>query len=461
MKGDLKQNRRDFLKTSSAGAATLALSSRLASAGASKGCAWTQGMQVNPAIDNLRVVCCEDPAMIAELPSRWGFSYQNDMTDNEQIGHNMDEMAKALAQKDSPAEAWATIFRSGKSWNQTLAAIKVNTINTRNMPRIAVVGKVCQVLIDLGVLAQRIIIYDSCTNRGNAHPDTYEPYVGNGLPEGVVVSDYGNALGGDLQDHPAPGYGNKRCVELIANGTVDILVNVAVNKGHSGWNGECTLCMKNHYGTFEPASHSDAGYITGINKSEAIVGGNPVRQQLCIVDSLVAGYNGPSGSPDQRPDRLVMGTFAGAVDYLTAIRIRRDIMGVNANDIVPRFLTDFGYTESEFADLNVIDVPPFDPTGVREHTVARNEHKAVRVYIANSRFRPAASAILLNVQPDSPVEVEIYRSDGALVRSLKASSKKAIAWDGRDSGGAVVGKGMYLVKATVGGAAGSGKLLLR
>jgi hypothetical protein len=45
-----------------------------------------------------------------------------------------------------------------------------------------------------------------------------------------------------------------------------------------------------------------------------------------------------------------MGTFSGAVDYLTVKKNREPLIGVGHGK-VERFLQDFGYAESEIGDL--------------------------------------------------------------------------------------------------------------
>jgi len=71
----LKTSRRNFLKTSAISAAGLmATSIPVAAATSSSGGAWTDGMQVNPNIDNLRVACANDrglvlPILAVRIPS--------------------------------------------------------------------------------------------------------------------------------------------------------------------------------------------------------------------------------------------------------------------------------------------------------------------------------------------------------------------------------------------------------
>jgi hypothetical protein len=124
--------------------------------------------------------------------------------------------------------------------------------------------------------------------------------------------------------------------------------------------------MKGHLGTFinqgTDASPSSTGLhvleaIFNINKHAAILGGNPVRQQLCIVDGLLAN-GGNSATWSVRTNRIVMGTFAPIVDYFAASKLLLNstimaagpmpALGVtNANTLLPQFLTSFGYAATD------------------------------------------------------------------------------------------------------------------
>jgi hypothetical protein len=168
-----------------------------------------------------------------------------------------------------------------------------------------------------------------------------------------------------------------RCQADIAAGTVDILINMALCKGHSSGFGTFTMCLKNHYGTFRPGcntSYNNTNYLFSINKTEAILGqmdagtGRIVfpRQQLCFIDALWASQGGPSGGPSVRPNRFFMGTFGPAVDYQVATKFRRDTMGWSINTTVTnRFLSEFGYTAGDFPDggalVDALDWTPPEP----------------------------------------------------------------------------------------------------
>jgi hypothetical protein len=242
------------------------------------------------------------------------------------------------------------------------------------MPRYAVVVKVCEALINCcGVTPANICIY-SC--KGITHvanltrvEDCY------GLPANLVK--YPFPAGVKIQSNlfsglrtatvacPGGAVNPVDCLNDLADGTVDILVNIAVNKGHYQA-GDVTLCQKNHIGSlkfFCPGKTAAMGmgfYTSGsasdliaLNKTKAIIGGNPVHQQLCIVDSIYAMTNGPVGVPNRQPNTLIMGTFAGAVDYLTYYKVRVPMMNAISSHIddINTFITGYGYSIAEEDDL--------------------------------------------------------------------------------------------------------------
>jgi Domain of unknown function (DUF362) len=316
---------------------------------------WFAGKQINPIIDNLRVVSCLDPKMIVTDPRKWDMASQNVPVAAERVFADMDAMACSLAQKNSPHEAWGTIFRkpASKEWSDVKVAVKLNCLGD-NHPRVAVVNSVCRALVSLGVPLSGIVLYDGSNN---VH-SMYGPFIGNGIVAGVLASDGNSLLGGTVRAAvPAPHPGEFKCTAAIAKGAIDILVNIAVNKAHS-FTG-MTMTMKNHAGTFEAMPiHTGGGldYIIAFSKSDALLGGDPVRQQLCIVDSIWANTGGPFGVPNKRPTVLSMGTFSPAVDFVTAKRVRETIMGCTHPPALNRILSDFGY--SNFEKLDFVKVEP-------------------------------------------------------------------------------------------------------
>jgi len=351
-----KCSRRKFIKTASLGATSLAVGGIVQSPRRAWG--YVPKDEINPKVSNLRVVYAHDNTMTSgAVLNTW--PEQNAATYESVVAANMDKMACALAQKADAAQAWQTIFIKppSKEWNQVVVAIKVNCIalvgsgmaqTTRN----AVMKKMCEVLVNhLGVLGSNIHIYDGIHGNNMTYCWWYD------LPSGVTIERRWRT---NWVWAPIPPGGQAQCHPNIANGVADILINMTLCKGHDSAYGSFTMCLKNHFGTFEPnAGHGQADYLLNINKSEAILGqmdqgtGRILfpRQQLCLIDALWASRQGPTVVPSHCPNRLFMGTFGPVMDYLVATKFRRDTMGwpINA-PVTERFLTDFGYTSPELPD---------------------------------------------------------------------------------------------------------------
>jgi hypothetical protein len=360
-------SRRNFLSAAAAGIGGL-LSCRIFPVyGEEYKGAWVDGKQINPAIDNLRVVTCTDPTMITADPVKWDIVSQNAPVVAERVRANIDAMACALAQKASPTEAWAVIFRKpeAKKWPEVKVAIKPNASGINNNTRVAVIGTICSALAGLGVWPENIAMY-GCNRKGNMDTATgYRPFVGNELPKGIVLTDKHESMGGTVETPiPRPQAGKFECAAALANGTIDILVNIGTNKGHIFDSvGGLSLTMKNHCGSFlfPVAKHftrDGLKFIIAINKSNAILGGTPVRQQLCIVDSLWGMKKGPTGIPTKRLNSLSMGTFSPAVDWAVMKRIREPVMGCAHPAFLSMIPAEFGYQASAFENLDFIKVEP-------------------------------------------------------------------------------------------------------
>ena len=358
-------SRRNFLSAAAAGAGGLFSAGFFPVFGEESKGGWVNGMRINPGIDNLRVVNCTDPAMIAADPKNWDIVSQNAPVVAEKVRANMDAMACALARKGSPAEAWAVIFRKpeAKNWSEVRVAIKPNG-SCKNNTRVAVIDAVCSALFGLGVRPENITLYGCHKKEFSDEANLYRPLLGKGLPCGIVLSKGHDALGGTVKtETPKPCAGKFECAAALANGTIDILVNIATNKGHIFDSvGGLSMTMKNHAGSFEmPLSKHIGGglkYIIAFNKSNAIIGGAPPRQQLCIVDSLWGLKKGPPGIPNSRPCSISMGTFSPAVDWVVMKRIREPLMGCTHPASLTTMLTEFGYKRPEFENLDFIKVLP-------------------------------------------------------------------------------------------------------
>ncbi len=311
---------------------------------------------VHPEVDNLRVVGITDNGMTSDINPANPWEVQNRLVVEKAVWENIDKLACGLTQTGEVSKAWQTVFLKPpkKSWSETVVAIKTNNILQQHT-RSAVLAKICHTFTDIiGVKPENIHIYDAC--HGSEMSKT-TPF--SGLPEGCRIE---NTWGGSIvkTDVPKPwrdGNGKAECLSHLVAGYVDILVNVALCKGHFPQFGGFTMTMKNHFGTFTPMpSHSPGGgfdYLLGINKTPEILGkmdkktGKILfpRQQLCVVDALFASKGGPGGNPTHQPNFLAMGVLSPIVDYILATKFRGEKMGwkpiIKETD---RLLTEFGYS---------------------------------------------------------------------------------------------------------------------
>jgi len=359
-------SRRQFIKKVGLAGATLAVSPMIFVPRAKA--AWERKSIVHPNVNNLRVVGITDPKMIKGAQRVTSWSLQEKMVDKDAVWENMDKLACGLVDTKSPEDAWRAVFIKPprKSWAHTVVAIKTNNIALQHT-RSAVMSKVCHVFTDLlGVRGTNIHIYDGI-HGGSMRMNT--PFAG--LPEGVKIQ---NEWGGINTPVPVPapwgdGRRTTKCLRHLAEGKVDILVNIALCKGHSDTFGGFTMTLKNHMGTFSPMYvHQDEAleYLLAVNQTSQVLG--PVDpktgrviyplQQLCIVDALWASEGGPGGYPRTQPNFLAMGVLSPVMDYVLATRFRKEKMGWDINkEATRRMLTESGYQESDLpAGGKIIEV---------------------------------------------------------------------------------------------------------
>jgi hypothetical protein len=350
-------SRRRFLKATAVGA--LAMGAVPTIIVPRRAEAFEGGAKIHPEISPLRVAGIRDPKMIRgeAVPAMW--ADQEKLVDWDAVSTNMDRVAMKLAEESAAADAWKKIIvkPAGKSWSDVVVAIKTNNIAEQHT-RSAVMSKLCHVLIDtVGVKPSNIYIYDACHGGDLTRKSPFAM-----LPAGVNVAGQWGSYKMRV-DVPAPYLGGDHkaeCLDHLVKGDVDILINLALCKGHSGQFGRFTGCMKNHFGTFNPGlSHQGGGgadYLIGINKSPLVLGdldpgtGNVLfpRQQLCLVDALWGSDPGPGGPPTAQLNSIIMGTCCPVTDYVVATHLRRDIMGWSVNEqVARRMLTEFGFSPSD------------------------------------------------------------------------------------------------------------------
>ena len=315
----------------------------------------------HPNVDNLRVVGITDSSMTRTMKPASPWATQEELVVKKAVWENIDKLACGLTEMGNPSKAWQTIFLKppGKSWSDTVVAIKTNHIS-RQHTRSAVMAKICYTLTDvMGIKPANIHIYDACHGKSISRNTPF-----SGLPDGCRIE---NRWGGSSTYTAVPkpwkdGEDKSRCLEHLVRGSVDILVNIAMCKGHSKRFGGFTMTMKNHFGTFSPGpGHNDGSqdYLIAINRTPEILGpmdsktGRVLfpRQQLCLIDALWASKGGPSGNPTHQPNFLAMGVLSPVLDYQIATQFRGEKMGWQPNmAMTKRMLSEFGYNKKDLPD---------------------------------------------------------------------------------------------------------------
>ena len=359
-------SRRSFIKISAAGAASMGLSPTIfvpRPADPSEG-----GFEYNPNLNPFRVAGVHDPSMTTgkEPDSPW--RVQNGLVKAEAVETNIERLACALTEEKRPKDAWKSIFLkpAKKAWGDVTVAVKTNNIAQQHT-RSAVMAKICKVLNkEIGIKAGNIFIYDSCHGKDMLKKTPFA-----GLPDGCnIMSLWGGFSGKAPVGRPwMDGKKTAECLSSLVEGKIDIVVNIAMCKGHYPQFGHFTMSMKTHLGTFSPRPHAHVDgatdYLFAINKTPLILGEMDSkkkkvlfpRQQLCLIDSLWASEDGPMCNSSAQPNRMFMGVFSPVLDYQVAQLFRKKVMGWPVDEAVcGRFLSEFGIKPSDLPEEGILDV---------------------------------------------------------------------------------------------------------
>jgi hypothetical protein len=374
-------NRRNFLKSSAAGAAgVLVTGSRVREAQA-QASVWpaTGYIQINPAIDNCRVVYVKDAAMVKRANyANFGDANKNAI-DHARVKANVERMACALARQTTPAAAWPVIFRKPptKNWPDVKVAIKVNACGNVS-PCIGIITKISEALFGLGVQYSNITVYDWGAATGAGAYNKYNPFLTDPNVKLPPINVLNRVNADDGKIAITVGTWQTVCIQLVQD--ADILLSIAVDKGHDRMDqfSGVTMSLKNHVGTINfghPGDNPGVYRLCEYHKHPIILGTPsatvPAKQQLCIVDGLWAGkpgdWTGGIDDPNGVLGTLSMGTLAGPLDYYTAKVLRAPkYANTTANNVnvtrINEFITGFGYSAAEQAALDTMN-PATDPQG--------------------------------------------------------------------------------------------------
>jgi hypothetical protein len=483
------ESRRNFLKASAAGTAGLMvgvpMAKKAAAATVNTAIINLSTTPINTDIDNLRVAWITDQAVMNanhHWPGWDGFNTPtpaagttNAVVNYSAVAADMDSLACALANTLDPSTAWSTIFKipATKTWATAKAAIKVNTFSGL-YPSVAIVAKVCTVLVGKGMLPANICIYDG----GYAGAFNNANYVGAGKPIPAGVT-FGPGTGGNTVTFPT-GLTNLWSQSASASPSidgVDIFVNCAVNKGHDRY-GEysgVTMCQKNNKNTidFGHAGNTDGmPALMYVNSCDYVVGkiqagvpsSYPAKTQLCIVDCMWAGDPGSwagavTDGADQRS--IVMGTFAGAVDHVAVIKIRAQKYQSGGGfpawsaAIVDQFVTAYGYTAADITTLmtpqtgagkGLVEAGKVAIQVVPQENPHLSRQGIVQITLTGNGIRPIVANVNLS-KGETVQSAEIYTVQGRKVRTLEINpGSNHIVWDGMSDSGRSVNSGTYVVR---------------
>jgi len=483
-------SRRNFLKTSAIGAAGLAVIGpglkKSSAANITTNLVNLSATQINKDVDNLRVAYITDSTMVRS-PNYPGWDSFNNPTNTTTgvnytvVESNMDKLACALANKTNASDAWALLLKipSTKTWATAKAAIKVNAFASAH-PSVPIVAKICRVLVDMGMAATNITIFDANASPGMYNNSTYVGANSQLIPTGVVFSSDGfpNQI-----VFPASAGGETIKITKAIDG-VDIFVNIAVNKGHDQLNeySGVTMTQKNHKGTMFFGCNDGDGTkglqrLVNANSCDYIAGNipaaYPAKQQLCIVDSLWCTDSGTwtgSITNGKNANSIVMGTFAGAVDYVGTMKIRQQKFAASTwnQTIVDGFITGYGYPASAKttvmtpvtgAGQGLVDASTVTETFPRENANHTREG-IVNVSVSGNSIKTVNTNLYL-AKGETVQTAAIFNMQGKMVRQLSVhSGSMQIVWDGKLDNGRIVQAGSYIVKVQSEHATASGEFLI-
>lgn len=299
--------------------------------------------------DEFRVVMMHNAAMAGALVNGW--SNQNSQINSAIVSSTMDSGMLCLTQKSSLQDAWSSIFPTGTSMGSVKVGIKVNFITYNIASHTAIVDNIIKNLTSIGVALSNIYVYDERSL------DALNTSLGN---PGVNIGNFGRTGG-----YSVAGLSTS-LTTILANDTVDYIINVPIVKTHWDQYARFTMSMKNHFGSFSPNHGNPSEYISGINAHEKIRG----KTILVVLDALYATNGGFSGVTTAMPNKLFFGKSNIALDYVAAKYLLDAELGYNPDLSMARSwasLADHGITGTQLDNLPLItscsgdSVPPKAP----------------------------------------------------------------------------------------------------
>lgn len=260
----------------------------------------------------------------------------------------------------------------------------------------------------------------------------------------------------------------------------DYLINVPVLKDHS--DSDLTLCLKNHYGTYNQLSinemHTHWYYGDGHTRGEPslnmhlrdVLGD---KTKLHLVDGTLClniggpGYTPPGHTPpDWAYNSVIAGLDPVAVDRIGTEKINEERIIRSLSEIDPSHVTaaagaPYNLGTDNLADIDLVEIDAATVTGVEEGYARPNSAILLAPYPNPTR---GESTLRFQCGADSEAELMIVSVQGRLVRRVAAgrypSGMHSIVWDGRDESGRSVSSGVYFARLHIAGKAQQRRIVL-
>lgn len=333
-------NRRDFLRNLGAGIAGAALLGSCKSASQASSAAPTkiaQAPAVQPApVGKVRAAILRHSGLLADeaTPSQ------------PVVLEALDAGVCHCFGTDDPMAAWRQV-----AGPEDLVAIKVNCISGLIYSNPEVANAIAQRLIEAGVPAERIIIWDR--DSGELARSRYQIN-----RDGPGVRCYGtDGAYGDWIRHRSISVRLSRIVEEAT-----VIINVPVLKNHGG--AGVTLSMKNHYGSVANPGDLHANLCNPACAHLADVPAIRDKTRLIVCDATRGLCDqGPGGTPDKLwpAKSLIVSTNMVAVDTLglemiEAERARRGLVTIAPHAAHIATAAEIGLGPNDRAQMDVLEV---------------------------------------------------------------------------------------------------------
>ncbi len=255
-------------------------------------------------------------------------------------------------------------------------------------------------------------------------------------------------------------------VSRIISEFCDYLINAAVIKDHDDWAG-VTLCMKNHYGSFDniaiyPMHY--AGFDTGLPGINTILRDElGDKTKLFLIDGTFGLYDGGPGytppyhtPPNWRYNSVLMSRDIVALDRIGTEKINEEraahsLPALDPGHVRAAALPPYNLGTDDLEQIELIEIP------LNTQEVAPGAQRAAPVALLAPYPNPAPGRCTLRFHSRAAVDAELTVTDvsGRLIRRVASgrygTGMHRIAWDGRDDRGLAVAGGTYFARLRAGG----------